>query len=194
MIKIILHEKQNNWKSEIISILLFIAFFGTIALIVNLMVNINTITNSDWFEEVQRAVSEQNIFIRQQIGMLRTFIMTYGAGAIVIIAVLFAITIKNYMEKSSGKLWLMHAIGYNKSQILKYCMKSYFIDLLIVLLPTIMIIYFGMEYIRERIGLNDILKDADISLSINYFGIIIPYIIVFIYMTLKYKRAIKLTL
>ncbi len=191
MIKIILHEKQNNWKSEFISLLLSIVFFVTIALIVNLVLNINTISNSDWFEEIQRNVSDQNVFVRQQVDMIKTFVITYGVGAIVIITFLFAINIKSFTEKSKEKLWLMHAVGYNKSQILMYCIKSYFIDLIIVLIPIIIIVNFGMEYVRENIGINEILKDTDISFSINYLGIIIPFIIVFIYVTLMYRKSVN---
>lgn len=191
MIRLILHEKKNDMRNEIINIVLFTSFMTVAYIISNLMVNINKISKSEWFDGVQRAVSEQNIFIKEQVDTLKASIFSYGIIAIIIIIAMFAIVVKNSMEKYDEKIWLLHAMGYSKKQTLSYCMRGYGMDICIVLIITVAIVVLFNGYINEATGIEKIANKAGMELGNNYLIMLILIFIETLYMAVSYLKMIK---
>lgn len=177
MIKLILKEKKNDLFGSAISLMLFVLFFSIIMVILNLITDINIVNNSRWFEDIANTISADNVFIQQKINMLHSVITIYGTTALVIIALLYIVVINSYVEKSNERVLIMRSVGYSKWQVFGYRMKSFLIDMAIILIPVVIVYYLLAAYIREHIGLEKIFQQASMEQSMEIEGMIVIYVL-----------------
>ena len=163
MNSLILKEKKNTMGRVLFNIIFLTVFETVILVILDLIINLKNICDSEWFKELTCQLSADNRIIVEKINMIKPLIITYGLGAVIILSVIFFIINKSNIDKTAERVYIMHSIGYSRNKIWIYFVSGFLIDFIISVIITLFSINKVLNKVNEIAGIEEAIIKSGIK-------------------------------
>ncbi len=173
-------EKLKDRKFTIIYCSMLVLLSSIVSIVSNLFLVMNTINNSEWYEQVQHTMYERDVYIKERLSMINTSISVYGTIAIVILTIILIIVIINNFNRKRPKLWILYAIGFDKKQRIHYLIFSHIWDLIIVFMTSAFVTFVFSKLAFDRMDIFSIIKDIDVTYTSWFSGLYLIIAVFFI--------------